>query len=225
MKKQEFIEKYGEEAYKEHLLRCKTNYSEHKEEYFERHKKWCENNKDKLKVLAKRAGKKWRDKNRDYQKEWYSNNKETRRIQLKEYYQNNKEKYYLRLDKLKGTILGTAYRRVHSNNTADKNRGFDISKNVTSEWIIQNIFSGQKCIYCGDSDWTHLGCDRIDNSKPHTADNIVCACRLCNFDRKDDYTVEEFKQYRALHPRACDIPKAPAIQLSETGALKKKGLP
>ena len=33
---------------------------------------------------------------------------------------------------------------------------------------------------------------------------------------------EEFKQYRSLHPRACDIPKAPAIQLSETGALKKR---
>ena len=104
----------------------------------------------------------------------------------------------------------------------DKRRGFDVSNNISSKWIVDNIFSGQKCVYCGDQDWTHLGCDRIDNSKPHTADNCVCACYICNIDRKDNYTVEEFKKYRILHPRACDIPKAPAIQLSETGALKKR---
>lgn len=109
-------------------------------------------------------------------------------------------------------------------NDCDKFRGFDISNNITSKWIVENIFSGQKCVYCGDQDWTHLGCDRIDNTKPHTPDNVVCSCGLCNIERGDNYTVEDFKQYRSLHPRACDIPKAPAIQLSETGALKKRAV-
>ena len=199
MKKQEYIERYGEDAYYRLLEYNRNRYKENKEEYFARRKKWCENNQERLKELSKKSGQKWREKNRDYQKEWYSNNRENR--------------------------IEIARRRANSNNTADKQRGLDISKNVSSSWIVENIFSGQKCVYCGDQDWKHLGCDRIDNSKPHTADNVVCSCGLCNIERADRYTVEEFKQYRILHPRACDIPKSPAIQLSETGAIKKRAIP
>ena len=198
MKKAEYIEKYGEEKYQEHLASSRKRYLEHKEEYFARRNKWSENNKEQMKIITKRANEKWRKNNPDYQKNWYIKNKENR--------------------------IEIARRRANSNNAADKQRGLDISKNVSSKWIVENIFSGQACIYCGDQDWTHLGCDRIDNSKPHTADNVVCSCGLCNIEKNDRYTVEEFKQYRILHPRACDIPKAPAIQLSGTGALKKRAV-
>lgn len=42
---------------------------------------------------------------------------------------------------------------------------------VTSQWIIDNIFNS-KCAHSGESDWRKLGCNRLDNSKPHTIDNV-----------------------------------------------------
>lgn len=53
---------------------------------------------------------------------------------------------------------------------------------LTSEWILNNILNS-KCHYCGETDYHKLGCDRIDNSKPHTEDNVVCCCRRCNTQR------------------------------------------
>src|SRR5690606_33775894 len=92
-----------------------------------------------------------------------------------------------------------ACRLVYNYNFADQRSGYDTKDNVTYIWIMENIFTSS-CVYCGDSDWEHLGCDRIDNSKPHTPENCVCACGICNIERSDRCTVEEFKQYRETHP-------------------------
>lgn len=59
-----------------------------------------------------------------------------------------------------------------------QNRG-DID--LTVPWFVRNIFT--KCIYCGESDWKKLGCDRIDNSLPHTIENVVPCCADCNNKR------------------------------------------
>lgn len=53
---------------------------------------------------------------------------------------------------------------------------------ITPQWIIDNIFTS-KCYWCGEDDWKLLGCDRIDNTKPHTEDNVVCCCVNCNIER------------------------------------------
>lgn len=53
---------------------------------------------------------------------------------------------------------------------------------LTPEWIIDNIFT-HKCHYCGEDDWEKLGCDRIDNSLPHTPENVVPCCAKCNIKR------------------------------------------
>lgn len=50
---------------------------------------------------------------------------------------------------------------------------------LTPEWVVENIFT-QSCHYCGESDWHKLGADRVDNSLPHTPDNVVPCCRDCN---------------------------------------------
>lgn len=220
MKKQEYIEKYGEEAYKERLEynkewrkqnsdRKKENdkkyYELHKEKYLNKASEWAKANPEKRKISRKKWDNSNPDKILEKTKRWQAKNTDYR---LK--HRQTKEG--------RATCCSSGYKEY------DKKRGFDISNNISSKWIVENIFSGQKCVYCGDQDWTHLGCDRIDNSKPHTADNVVCSCGLCNIEKNDRYTVEEFKQYRSLHPRACDIPKAPAIQLSETGALKKRAV-
>jgi len=75
---------------------------------------------------------------------------------------------------------------------ADKKK-FGTDNDLDANWIIENIINS-KCIYCGESDWNKLGCDRIDNSKPHTRDNIVCACGRCNIVRGDKFTVDEMKE-------------------------------
>lgn len=225
MKKQEYIEKYGEEAYRKRLEygkewrkqnsdRKKENdkkyYELHKEKYLKKASEWAKANPEKRKVSRK----KWENSNPhkilEKTKRWQAKNKE---------YISDYRLKHRRTKEGRATYCSNSYKKY------DKNRGFDTSNNVSQKWIIDNIFSGQKCVYCGDQDWTHLGCDRIDNSKPHTEDNVVCSCGLCNIERGDRYTVEEFKKYRSLHPRECDMPKAPAIELSETGALKKRVIP
>ena len=237
MKKQEYIEKYGEEAWKikaeKQRAYSKAWAEKNPEKIRESKRKYDRNNAKEIyerkKPRVKEYGKKYREKNREkikaYLKEYYINNKEKHNENSKQYRIENKEKINAHKREYAKTKRGRAQSLRHTYMEKDKEKGFNVSNNISQKWIVDNIFSGQKCVYCGDQDWTHLGCDRIDNSKPHTEDNVVCSCFICNSDRADRYTVEEFKKYRSLHPRECDMPKAPAIQLSETGALKKRAIP
>lgn len=211
MKKQEFIEKYGEEAWEKRKECNKKWVDKHKEELAVYQKQYREKNREKLLCGAKERYYSHKDSYLERAKKWKECNKEKRKEIISNWISNNQ--LYVRANSL-----------VQAYNVKDKKRGLDINNNIGAKWVMDNIFSGQSCIYCDDQDWTHLGCDRIDNTKPHTPDNVVCSCGLCNIERGDRYSVEEFKQYRSLHPRACDIPKAPAIQLSETGALKKRAV-
>ena len=237
MTKVEYIEKYGEEAWEERLKKVREWNKKNKDYVSQKKKEYYKENK--TDILSKR--KQYYSDNKtdilDIRKDYYNCNKEKILISKKVYRQenketisaHNKEKYNREKEKVRShmaeyrsTRQGRAVNLCNSYKNRDLIHNYDISQNIDSKWIIDNIFSGQSCIYCGESDWTRLGCDRIDNSKPHTPDNVVCACGLCNIEKQDGFTVEEFRQYRALHPRACDIPKAPALQLSETGALKKR---
>lgn len=87
---------------------------------------------------------------------------------------------------------------------------------LTTGWIKNNIFSGQKCVYCGEEDWHKLGCDRIDNTKPHTPDNVVCSCSKCNVER-GSMTYEEFKEKKGIPPK--NPPLSPVIETPLTSAL------
>lgn len=88
------------------------------------------------------------------------------------------------------TPMGRAVNLVNAYKQLDTkyNRG---ECTLTAKWIVENIFS-QPCHYnCGESDWKKMGCDRIDNSKPHTPDNVVPCCAECNIKRGLK-TYEEF---------------------------------
>lgn len=61
-------------------------------------------------------------------------------------------------------------------NDRKKNRG---EGDLTAKWIVENILS-KSCVHCGESDWHKLGCNRLDNSKPHTMDNVEPCCFECN---------------------------------------------
>lgn len=70
----------------------------------------------------------------------------------------------------------------------DKKRNLEF--NLTKEYFINNIIS-KPCIYCGSTE--NIGCDRLDNKKGHTEDNIVPACYICNTVRNDHFSFEEMK--------------------------------
>lgn len=62
--------------------------------------------------------------------------------------------------------------------------------NLDRDWFVKNILKSQ-CIYCGSKE--KLGCDRIDNSKGHTYDNVVPCCYICNCARNNNFSFDEMK--------------------------------
>lgn len=62
----------------------------------------------------------------------------------------------------------------------------------------QDIFDlwEKGCYWCGETDWHKLGVDRIDNSKPHTIDNVVCSCWNCN-NKRQKKEFEDFKTHKS----------------------------
>lgn len=202
---------YNKQRYqrlKEEISRKHSEYYQnHKEEILEKHKEWKNNNptynkeyyqknKDRFAEYGVDYYKNNREKRleyskqyqkdnsihyKEYQKKYHSNNKETLSEKRKEYYIENKEKINLWKKHYSKTPMGRAVYLVNSYKRADKKakRG---ECTLTPEWIVDNIFS-KPCHYCGKEGWDVIGCDRIDNDKPHTEDNVVPCCDECNTKR------------------------------------------
>ena len=120
----------------------------------------------------------WRKANSDYHSEYYQEHKEY----FAEYGAKYRQKY-------RQTPKGRAAHLISSYAANDRlyKRG---ECTLTAEWIVENIFS-QPCHYCGETDWRKLGCDRIDNTLPHTPENVVSCCRHCNC-KKHTTSYDEF---------------------------------
>lgn len=65
------------------------------------------------------------------------------------------------------------YRRM------DRERGFDDSKTITAEWFLEHI-AYRQCVHCGKQGIGLIGCNRLDNTKGHTIDNVESCCKSCN---------------------------------------------
>lgn len=204
--KKKYIELHGEEAWKLELERRRVKNAElrkrKKAQYHEMDCEWRKNNREKIKATAKR----YRDTHKEVvQKKWAKYSAEhreelnaKRKLYREEHKEELKEKH--NLWRQNNPMKVRACDIVQNSKKEDRksNRG---ECTITSQWVIDKIFSS-KCIYCGDDNWEHLGCDRIDNNVPHTPENCVCACGICNVERGDKYTVEEFVEYRKMHPKA-----------------------
>lgn len=134
------------------------------------------------------------EKRKEYKRQYNRIHRQERKKQDKQYRQEHKEERNNYNRQYRSTQWGRANNiKIHCI-YSDKKKGFPTGKTVDETWIIENIFKS-RCIYCGESDWTKLGCDRIDNTKGHTPENCVCACEKCNKERGNKYTVDEFIQY------------------------------
>lgn len=96
---------------------------------------------------------------KEYMKKW----REEHKNEIKEYNKNYSKEYHLSKMGRARMILGT-YKRMDKESNREKG-------NLTARWIVDNIFS-KPCAHCGETDWTKIGCNRLDNSKPHTMDNV-----------------------------------------------------
>ena len=132
-----------------------------------------------------------RDEKKEYNRKYYQANREKILEQQKQYNKDNAEYFKEYKKQYSKTPMGKALYLLNRYNQSDKkhNRG---KGDLTAKWIVDNIFS-KPCHYCGKTDWRKIGCDRINNSKPHTEDNVVPCCEECNRKRqKMDYN--EFKK-------------------------------
>lgn len=242
IKKEEYIKLFGEEAWLEHTKK--------KREY---NRKYAKDNKEKKNAYRRDYYKKNIDKfheknqeRKDYYKKWREENAEYKKQKDREYYLLHKDEHNKRCreyyaeysknntDKIKEknkrwgekyykTQLGRAKRLEKNYRRHDEDAGRE-GFSLSHQFIIDKIFTS-KCIYCGDSNWQHLGCDRIDGSKPHTEDNVVCSCAICNIEREGrKMSVEEFIEYRKTHPRDEEPQKLEkVVEINGVRVIKKVG--
>lgn len=151
-------------------------YLKNKAKILERRRQRYQENKEKELEQSKKYYEEHKNEISEYYKQYQVDNAS----KLKEY----KETYY-------STMHGRALRLVGHYKREDNK--FERGECTLSEqWIIDNIFH-KACEYCGESDWHKLGCDRKDNSLPHTPDNCVPCCFDCN-RKKGVMNYEEYKK-------------------------------
>lgn len=122
-------------------------------------------NTEEERIQARRdSRKRWRDKNKKYNTEYYVLNKQ----EILEYH-----KCYSK------TQMGRALGQIGQYRRMDRRNGFGDVIDFDAKWMIENIYT-KKCSHCDETDWHKLGCNRLDNSKPHTKDNVEPCCEKCN---------------------------------------------
>ena len=210
--------KYFNDHKEEQLAKSKIRYQDKKDDILAKQKIYRETHKEQI----AESDKKYRQT--DNYKNCIENRREKRRAEYRDWYYRNKEEVnaYHReyMKKYTDTKEGRAKQMILNYKREDrlKERG---ECTLTLDWYLENIFNS-KCIYCGDDNWKHLGADRVDNNFPHTNENCVCACAICNVERGTK-SVDEFIEYRKIHPR--DI-KRTAIYGNEieNGVIKKRAV-
>lgn len=156
----------------------------------------------------------------EYGKQYYQAHKDEHAEKMKEWRESHREENAEYKKQYRQTPKGRAQYLTDNYNQSDKEKGLNICNNITSDYLTKLISPGE-CVYCGNSDWKALGADRINNDLPHTPDNVVCACGVCNIERQWTHmSVEEFKEYRKEHPILSA--RWAALEKSEVGALKKR---
>lgn len=103
------------------------------------------------------------------------------------YYLKHKDEMIERYNKWKNEnpFIYRSLQLSNSYKTIDR-RKFQCENDLSPKWIRDNIMN-QPCAHCGLNDWRKIGCNRLDNSKPHTKDNVEPCCWECNRKLGDEY--------------------------------------
>ena len=171
------------QKHKDEILAKKTEYyQKHKDEILAKRAEYRANNREKIAACNAKYRANHKEEMAEYNAEYYQKHKDEIAAIQAEYRANHKEERAAYNAEYYSTPLGRAANLVSGYRLADKkqNRG---DCTIDAQWIVDNVFSGQICHYCGETDWTKLGCDRIDNSLPHTPENVVCCCGECNIKK------------------------------------------
>lgn len=116
------------------------------------------------------------------------NNKEKR-----EYYKAHRE-HFLKMKREKlNTLEGRAENLIRCYKKEDKKYGRG-ECDLSVQWLIDNILL-KSCVHCGKSGWKVIGCNRLDNSKAHTMDNVEPCCLKCNQDMWGNEVGKKVYQY------------------------------
>lgn len=193
MKKIDFINKYGEEAYKKRLEKKKQYYQDNKDKLAEYKEQYYQEHKEQIAEYNKQHY----QENKEKWKQYCQEHKEGITEYQKQYRQENKDKFAEYHKQYRQTQTGRANYLYSTYMTADRNANRQFTAPpITSSYIVDRIFTST-CTYCGESDWSKLGCDRIDNNLPHQEGNVVCCCGKCNVER-NNMSVEEFMKKREV---------------------------
>lgn len=106
-----------------------------------------------------------KEKHKESVKRWVKNHREVKR----ESYRRWREKHKV---EARADNLLTAYN--HKDKESGRGKG-----DLTAKWIVENILT-KPCAHCGKEGWDVIGCNRLDNSLPHTKDNVEPCCFDCN---------------------------------------------
>lgn len=122
-----------------------------------------------------------KEKKREANKRWAQAHPEKVREYSSRYRHAHPDKERARKQAYRETPMGRAIQLVKRYRQSDREtkRG---ECTLTAKWVVENIYT-RRCLYCGESDWRVLGCDRKNNDKPHTPENVVCSCYMCNNKR------------------------------------------
>lgn len=153
----------------------KKKIAEHMAEYYAKNKE----------AIAQRQAEYYKKNKASIQKKhaaYRVNNKETIKVYNAAYNAIHKAEIKAYFKAYRDPILsplGWAKQIVNTYRQTDKIKGFDPNQTISAEWFLQNI-AYKPCKYCGKQGIGLIGCNRIDNSKGHTQDNVEAACMSCN---------------------------------------------
>lgn len=157
----------------------KKYYEAHKEEKLRKDKEYREKNKEKMKDYSKE----YRSNNAEKIKAYRDSHKEDTKEYNRQYYLKRREELLARKTEYQKvyekTQMGRAQKQFQQYKFMDKRNGFGDVIDFDARWIVDNIYT-KPCVHCGETDWHKLGCNRLDNSKPHIVDNVEPCCFHCN---------------------------------------------
>lgn len=152
-----------------------------------------------------------KEKNREYNRQYYLKNREKEIARKTEY-----QKVYSK------TPMGRAQRQFQQYKFMDKRNGFDNVIDFDARWIVENIYT-KKCAHCDETDWHKLGCNRLDNNKPHTKDNVEPCCFHCNCALNGTESGDRLVQWAKENLTGVSMKEETKTKISETMKAKRGG--